>query len=252
MKITFLGTGGSFGIPEIGCQCKVCQSTNPKDKRTRSSVLIEEDDTRILIDCGPDFRQQILQQPFRKLDAVLLTHEHYDHVSGIDDLRAFGKFGAINIYTNQATEEALKRRMPYCFGNHRYPGVPELNLQAIDAPFMVNWMKIEPVTVMHYKLPIYGYRINNFAYLTDVKYIPEEEFSKLENLDTLVISALRHEPHVAHQTLEEALEVIARIAPRRAYLIHMAHSLGLHDEENAKLPENVYLPYDGLEVEVVG
>lgn len=252
MKVKFLGTGGSIGTPEIGCKCKVCTSNDTKDRRTRASVLLSTKGKRILIDCGPDFKAQIINEPFEKLDAVLLTHEHYDHVSGIDDLRTFGKFGDVELYANQITANALRMRIPYCFAEKKYPGVPNIILNTVQTnkPFFVEDVEILPITVMHYKLPIFGYRIDDFAYLTDVKTIPEEEYTKLENLNVLVISALRHQEHISHQTIEEAIEVIQRIAPKQAYLIHMSHSLGLFAEEDAKLPEGINLAYDGLELTI--
>lgn len=250
MKITFLGTGTSTGNPEIGCQCAVCTSPNNKDRRFRASVLVNVGGKRILIDCGPDFRQQILGETFAKIDGVLITHEHYDHVGGLDDLRPFCKMGDIFIYSNKIALEALRTRMPYCFSDHKYPGIPILELHEVDAekPFCIGNVAIQPINLIHYRLPIYGYRIGNFAYLTDVKHIPEGEFDKLKGLDILVISALRIQEHVSHQNLEEALVNIARIGPRRAYLIHMSHHIGLHDEVEKVLPENVFLSYDGLEI----
>lgn len=250
MKIKFLGTGGSVGTPEIGCQCRVCLSKDTKNRRKRASVLVSVNNLKILIDCGPDFKEQILPEPFEKIDAVLLTHEHYDHVSGIDDLRAFGHFGDVNIYTNHKTSEALKTRMPYCFAEVKYPGVPRIQLTELtdDCPFYINNLQITPINVIHYKLPIFGYRIANFAYLTDVLTLPETEYEKLYGLHTLVISALRHEEHLAHQTVERALEVIELIKPQKAYLTHVSHSIGLHSEECAKLPENISIAYDGLEL----
>lgn len=252
IKVKFLGTGGSIGTPEIGCMCEVCTSKDTRDRRTRASVLLSTQGKRILIDCGPDFKAQIINEPFAKLDAVLLTHEHYDHVSGIDDLRTFGKFGDVDIYTNDLTAASLKMRIPYCFAEKKYPGVPNILLHTVDddKPFYIGDIEVLPVTVMHYKLPIYGYRIGKFAYLTDVKTIPEEEFSKLKNLDVLVISALRHEEHISHQTIEQAVDVIRRISPKQAYLVHMSHSLGLFEVEDAKLPPGINLAYDGLELTI--
>lgn len=252
MIVRFLGTGGSIGTPEIGCKCRVCTSDDIRDRRTRASVLLSTQGKRILIDCGPDFKAQIINEPFAKLDAVLLTHEHYDHVSGIDDLRTFGKFGDVDIYTNELTAAALRIRIPYCFAEKKYPGVPNVLLHTVDPDksFSVDGIEILPVTVMHYKLPIFGYRIDKFAYLTDVKTIPEKEFSKLKDLDVLVISALRHEEHISHQTIEEAVEVVKRIAPKQAYFIHMSHSLGLFAEEDSKLPDGMNLAYDGLELTI--
>lgn len=252
MIVKFLGTGGSIGTPEIGCKCRVCTSDDIRDRRTRASVLLSTQGKRILIDCGPDFKAQIINEPFAKLDAVLLTHEHYDHVSGIDDLRTFGKFGDVDIYTNELTAAALRIRIPYCFAEKKYPGVPNVLLHTVDPDksFSVDGIEILPVMVMHYKLPIFGYRIDKFAYLTDVKTIPEKEFSKLKDLDVLVISALRHEEHISHQTIEEAVEVVKRIAPKQAYFIHMSHSLGLFAEEDSKLPDGMNLAYDGLELTI--
>lgn len=251
MKIKFLGTGTSTGNPEIGCRCEVCTSKDSRDIRLRASVLIEIDGKRILIDCGPDFRQQILKEEFSKIDGVLITHEHYDHIGGLDDLRPFCRFGDIDIYSSKITLNSLKTRMPYCFQEHLYPGVPTFRLHEVseERPFVVEGVSVQPVRLMHYKLPIYGYRINDFAYLTDLKYIPDTEYSKLENLDILVIDALRIEEHLSHQTLKEALANIERIAPKRAYLIHMSHQMGLQHEVQNILPANVFLSYDGLEIE---
>lgn len=251
MKVKFLGTGTSTGVPEIGCQCEVCTSTDKKDRRLRASVLLNVEGKRLLIDCGPDFREQMLDLPFAPIDGVLLTHEHYDHVGGIDDLRPFCRFGDIEIYTNDITAQSLKIRMPYCFKEQKYPGVPNINLHTVplQQPFLCAGIEVHPIRVMHYLLPIYGYRIGDFAYLTDVKNIPEEEFSKLKNLDTLVISALMQTEHISHQTLSEALKNIEKIAPRRAYLIHMNHHFGLHQQMQKQLPPNVYIAYDGLEIE---
>lgn len=252
MKVKFLGTGTSTGVPEIGCKCSVCTSTNRKDKRLRSSVLLTINNKHILIDCGPDFRQQLLNESFAKIDGLLITHEHYDHVGGLDDLRPYSQFGNVEIYAIERVVRILKERIPYCFTDIKYPGVPTLNLNPLkdDSPFFIKDIKIEPIYLQHYRLSIFGYRINNFAYLTDLKYIPEEEYKKLEGLDVLVINALRIKEHLSHQTLDQALASIQRIAPRKAYLIHMSHQIGLHDEIQDSLPDNVYLSYDGLELEL--
>lgn len=252
MKVKFLGTGTSTGVPEIGCQCEVCTSDDIRNRRLRASVLVSMGDKRILIDCGPDFRQQILNEEFSPIHGVLLTHEHYDHVGGLDDLRPFCKFDDVDIYSNNITLEALRIRIPYSFRENKYPGVPSFRLHEIEnnTTFNIADIKIQPIRVMHYMLPIFGYRIGNFAYLTDVKHIPEEEYTKLKNLDTLVISALRIEEHISHLTLEEALEEVRKIAPKKAYFIHMSHHMGLHEEVQKRLPENIYLSYDGLEIEV--
>ncbi|MBD8389393.1 MBL fold metallo-hydrolase [Dysgonomonas sp. BGC7] len=251
MIVKFLGTGTSTGIPEIGCRCKVCTSKNKKDRRLRASVLINIDGKKILIDCGPDFREQIMNEEFSQIHAVLLTHEHYDHVGGIDDLRPFCKFADVDIYANTITLDALKNRMPYSFSEHRYPGVPVFNLHEVEynRVFYVSDIKIQPIGLMHFRLPILGYRINDFAYLTDVKTIPENEYKKLQGLDTLVINALRIEEHMSHLNLKEALEVIRVLAPKKTFLIHMSHHLGLHDEVQSILPNNVFLSYDGLQIE---
>ncbi|NDW09174.1 MBL fold metallo-hydrolase [Dysgonomonas sp. 520] len=250
MKITFLGTGTSTGVPEIGCTCDVCKSSDVKDKRLRASVLINMDGKNILIDCGPDFRQQMLQQHFDKLHGVLLTHEHYDHVGGIDDLRPFCKFGDIDIYTEPYVADALKNRIPYCFEDNKYPGIPNISITEIGMDkFSIENISITPIRLMHHLLPITGFRINNFAYLTDLKTIPESEFIKLQNLDALVINALRIKEHISHQTLEQALVNIQKIAPKKAYLTHISHHLGLHEAVQSKLPANVFLAYDSLIIE---
>ena len=249
MKITFLGTGTSTGVPEIGCTCPVCTSLDKRDWRMRTSIAVELHGKRLLLDCGPDFRWQMIQSKITRLDGVLISHEHYDHVSGLDDLRPFCREGDVDIYTERNVADAIITRMPYAFRQHPYPGVPRLRLHCIDdQPFQVAGITVQPIRVMHGQLPISGFRIENIAYLTDVKHIPASEYEKLQDLDVLIITALRQGPHPTHLSLEESLAQIERIAPKRAYLIHMSHRIGLYADVEPQLPPHVHLSYDGLEV----
>ena len=249
MRLTFLGTGTSTGVPEIGCTCPVCTSKDPRDKRFRSSVLVEAEGAKILIDCGPDFRCQALRYHISALDAVLLTHEHYDHVGGLDDLRPFSRSG-LNIYTEANVADAIRTRLPYVFRKDRYPGVPDLHIHEITLePFYVAGVEVIPIRLMHASLPIMGFRIGGMAYLTDVKMIPEEEFAKLADLDLLVIDALRREPHLSHICVDEALDYVARINPRRTYFTHMSHRIGLHESAGIGLPSTVKFTFDGAVIE---
>ncbi len=250
MKVQFLGTGTSTGVPQIGCDCAVCSSIAARDKRLRASVRIETAGKVLVIDCTPDFRQQMLPLRFGKIDGMLLTHEHYDHIGGIDDLRPFSVFGSVELFMEEQLDQTIRERMPYCFGPVRYGGVPDINIRKISEkePFWVGDVEVIPIRVMHYKLPILGYRIRDFVYLTDVKTIPETEFDKLKNVDTLVISALRKKEHISHQTLQQALQLVDRIGPKKAYFTHMSHEMGLHEDVEKELPPHVKLAYDGLEL----
>lgn len=253
MKLTFLGTGTSVGVPTIGCSCKVCKSHDPRDRRTRCSAMVETEQTRIVIDCGPDFREQMLRQEFRKIDAVLVTHSHYDHVGGMDDLRPFCQFGDINVYSDSISEKSLRSMMPYCFVEHPYPGVPKISLHDIHPhqELKINELTVIPLQVMHDKLPILGYKIGRLAYITDMKTIPEGEIDYLQDIDYLVVNALRFtKPHHSHMLVDEALEFVRKTSAKQVFLTHMCHDIGLIDEANAALPQGVQLAYDGLSVEI--
>jgi phosphoribosyl 1,2-cyclic phosphate phosphodiesterase len=252
MKITILGSGTSCGVPLIGCRCSVCTSVDSHDKRLRCSALVETDNTCILIDCGPDFREQMMPLPFHKLDAVLVTHEHYDHVGGIDDLRPFTKIEPVPIYADAHTCDALYNRMPYCFREHLYPGVPKISLHAIEAfhPFDVGDVTVRPLSVMHGHLPILGFRIGKLGYVTDMSSMCDESYEELEGVELLIMNALRIGPHPTHQSLSEAMTAAHRIHAKQTYLIHMSHDIGLHAEVNKKLPQEIQLAYDGLVIEL--
>ncbi len=252
-NLVFLGTGTSQGVPVIGCECSVCKSSNTKDKRLRTAAMLQIDGKNIVIDTGPDFRQQMLRENVKTVEAVLFTHEHKDHVAGLDDIRSFNfRSGKVmQIYGSTYVETGLKREFHYAFGESRYPGTPQFNLNIIaDEPFEVADETITPINVLHYKLPVKAYRIRNFAYVTDANFIAPKEKEKLKNLDCLVLNALRKEKHISHFNLDEALELIAELKPKQAYLTHLSHLMGKHEDVSALLPQNVALAYDGLEIDL--
>ncbi len=253
MKVTFLGTGTSQGIPVIGSEHPVCLSDDPKDKRLRVSVLVELEGSNIVIDCGPDFRQQMLTNKVDRLDAILFTHEHSDHTVGLDDIRPyFFKQGDIPIYGHKRVIDSLRQRFDYIFASeNKYPGAPSVGENIIEnAAFKVKNHQVIPINAMHNRVQVFGFRIGEFAYLTDAKTVEEEEVEKLMGVDVLVVNALRKEPHHSHFNLEEALKFIKKINPKKAYLTHISHRMGFHQEVQAHLPENVFLAYDNLQITV--
>ena len=268
MRLTFLGTGTSCGVPTIGCQCEVCQSTDPRDKRLRCSALVETDATRLLIDCGPDFRQQILPQPFRRIDGILITHAHYDHMGGMDDVRPYCQFGEINVYADPIAREGLLQMLPYCFAENRYPGVPAIGLHEIHAhePLTIGDLHILPIQVMHGKLPILGFCITQLSpvpaapsptlhpsltYITDMKTIDDAEIDYVKGTEVLVVNALRvGKPHHSHQLLDDAVRFARRVEARRTLFIHPSHDIGLHADVCRNLPDGMDLAYDGQVVDL--
>ena len=259
MKLTFLGTGTSQGVPVIGCRCPVCSSADPRDNRLRTSAMVEVGDKRIIIDAGPDFRYQMLREGVRHIDAILLTHEHKDHIGGLDDVRAFNfvdyprEIHRVDIFSSEETATGVRKDFDYAFAKNKYRGVPEIELHEIDTthPFTAAGLEIVPINGQHSsRFRVTGYRIGKLAYLTDFKTIADDEAAKLEGVDVLVVNALRFEPHDSHFSVGEALELIARVKPCRAFLTHMSHDIGLYVETNPKLPAGVELAYDRLQVEV--
>ena len=252
MRITFLGTGTSQGVPVIGCKCEVCKSENKKDKRLRSSVLIEEDNKNIVIDTGPDLRQQSLKNNLCKIDFVLYTHAHRDHVSGIDELRSFNfiQKEEIHGFGNRELVNQLKKDYSYIFQNQKYPGLPKVNLKIVDEKFNLEGVDIIPIQALHYKLKILGYRIKDFTYLTDVKTIEEKELKKINGSKILVINCLQINEHISHLNLDEALELVNKLNVEKVYFTHISHNLGLYDKIQSILPKNVNLAYDNLKIEL--
>lgn len=252
LTVTFLGTGTSQGIPIIGSQHPVCKSDDPRDKRLRVSVLLEWEDHCYVIDCGPDFRQQMLREDVRRIDGVLLTHEHSDHTAGLDDIRPFYfRQGAIQFFGHDRVFKALKQRFAYIFDpENKYPGTPEIHQRVIDKhqSFQIGDTPVIPIEVMHGQLPVLGFRVGDFAYLTDVKTIAPEEREKLRGLKVLVVNALREEPHYSHLNLEEALQLVEELQPEQTYFTHISHLLGFHAEVEARLPDSVRLAYDTLKI----
>ncbi len=253
MKITFLGTGTSQGIPIIGSKHPVCLSENPKDKRLRVSVLVEWDNYVFVVDCGPDFRQQMLQNECDKIDGIIFTHEHADHTMGLDDIRPFFfRQGNIPLYAHKRVFASLERRFDYIFETeNKYPGAPSVIKNEIEnKPFLAGNLEVLPINGFHNKLQVFGFRFKDFAYLTDMKTVNDEEVEKLKDLDTLVVNALRIDPHISHFNLKEALEFIIKVNPKRAYLTHISHMLGFHNEVQQSLPTNVFLAYDNLQITI--
>lgn len=253
MEITFLGTGTSGGVPLIGCQCEVCKSNDPRDKRLRTSVLIKTHQLNIVIDCGPDFRQQMLREDVRHLDALLMTHMHKDHTGGLDDIRSYNFINkkAVDIYCDIATEAGIRDQYSYVFKETDYPYLPRMNfIRVEDQPFKIGEVDVQPIEVMHAWMPVRGYRFGHFTYITDAKTISAEEVVKMKGTKVLVINALRSEAHYSHFNIDEALQLVDEVKPETAYLIHMSHQFGFHAEMEKKLPAGVKLSYDGLKISI--
>ncbi len=252
MKITFTGTGTSQGIPLIGCECAVCTSTDKHNKRLRTSVWVETPEASIVIDTGPDFRYQMLRANVKKLDAIVFTHGHKDHLAGLDDVRAYNYIQKkpVDVYATEHTQVAIKREFEYVFDDNNYPGVPQINLHTINNhnPFEINGLVITPIRVMHYKMEVLGFRIGDFTYITDANYIAPHELVKAKGSKVFVLNALRHEEHISHYTLAEAIEIAKLVGADNTYFTHISHQLGLHDVIEKSLPEHMHLAYDGLTI----
>jgi len=253
IRLEFLGTGTSQGVPVVACDCPVCRSRDEKDKRLRASVLIEAGALRLAVDAGPDFRQQMLRVGVRRLDAILITHEHTDHIFGLDDIRAFNwvQNHPMDIYAEARVHESIRRIFDYVFSRYQYPGIPQMKLHLVEnKPFSIDSVPVMPIRGYHHKLPVYGFRIGKMAYLTDIKTIEDGEKEKLMRLDVLIVNALRMEKHISHFNLEEALLLIDEVKPRKAFLTHISHLMGLHDDVQRQLPSGVFLAYDGLRLSI--
>ena len=253
MRITFLGTGTSQGVPVIACNCEVCTSTDFRDKRLRSSILIESDEKTVIIDTGPDFRQQMLRENIQHLDAVVFTHEHKDHIAGLDDVRAFNfkQQAAMDIYATPAVEDGLKREFHYIFADFKYPGIPLLNIHTIGKErFSIGDIEMQPIEVVHFKMPVLGFRIKDFTYITDAKTISEAEQEKIKGTKILVLNALQREKHISHFTLEEAIDFAQKTGAEETYFTHISHRLGKHEDVLEELPSGISLAYDGLNFEI--
>jgi len=253
IRVTFLGTATSIGVPVITCNCPVCKSADPHDKRLRSSIRIDVNGNTFIIDCGPDFRIQMLRDNVENIDAVIFTHEHRDHIAGLDDIRAFNYIlnRNIDIYGTERVMKAIVTEFPYIFSGSSYLGAPRLDIHMIDeTPFTINGILIIPISVMHEKLPILGFRIGDFTYITDASYISETEMEKIRGSKVIVLNALRKSSHISHFSLSEAVAILKELKPERGYLTHMSHFIGLHEEVNASLPPEIRLAYDGLSFEV--
>ncbi|GAA0881204.1 MBL fold metallo-hydrolase [Algoriphagus jejuensis] len=251
MKVNFLGTGTSQGVPVIGCECPVCKSLDFRDKRFRTSIHVEAEGVSLVVDTGPDFRMQMLRSGIRRLDAILFTHEHKDHTGGLDDIRPFNfsQQKDMPIFGSKNVLKQIRREYAYVFSPKKYPGVPQIEQIEIDEnPFCVNGLAVTPIPVLHYKLPVFGFRFGNFSYITDAKQIPERSMKLLEGTEILVLNALQIDPHISHFTLNEAIEMAKKIGAQQTYFTHISHRLGLHDSISKQIPDGVALAYDGLEL----
>jgi phosphoribosyl 1,2-cyclic phosphate phosphodiesterase len=255
LRITFLGTGTSGGVPMIACDCAICTSKNEKDKRLRSSILVQSETTTLIVDTTPDFRTQMLRENVKKLDAVIFTHPHKDHIAGLDDIKAFNFFQkkAVEVYANKITEEALRREFYYIFSEKRYPGIPDIILHTItDETFKVGNIPVIPILVHHLKMPVLGFRFGKFTYITDANKIEDEEKEKIKGSEILVVNALRKKEHISHFNLQQAIDLVKELKIPTAYFTHISHQMGLHEEVNRELPHNIQLAYDGLQIMVSG
>ncbi len=251
LKITFLGTGTSSGVPMIACSCEVCTSKNYKDKRLRSSIMVQSETTTIIVDTTPDFRFQMLRKNVKNIDAIIFTHPHKDHVAGLDDVKAFNYFNKkhIEVYANELTQKALKNEFYYIFAEHKYPGVPDINLNLIDEDkFLIGDIIVTPIKVWHLNMPVLGFRFGNFTYITDANRIEDQELEKIKGSEMLVLNALRHKAHISHFTLQEAIDLSHNLQIPHTYFTHISHQLGLHEKVTKELPSNCYLAFDGLQL----